>query len=356
VLSHDLHGNITRARIAAADAIVAYQTNPHRDHARTGHKAGRIVIGAALGELRPAMAWRTLPMLLGGGRTIDFLAPMRAVFRRMRRAERRGEALAASTFMVHPWNDDPALGWSTVAVTDGDGAAADRLADELAELCWQRRSEQPPSFSTAIDAIAVARKARVRRKLGCITIADASDVVTAGAPGDSTHLMRALLEQAGGMISYCAVRDPQAIEQLWGRADGEPVALSIGGTLDPASSSPLPVRGVILSKHDRHGFGKNVVLAVEHLRIVITEGPSMVMQPAFYTDVGLSLWRADIVVVKNFFPFLINFLLYSRKALFARTRGRSDLDAAFQIGFDGPMHPRDVVDDWRERDRARRLG
>jgi len=354
VVSHDLHGNVTRARIEAADAIVAYQTNPHRDHARIGEKAGRIVIGAALGELRPTMAWRSLPMILGGGNTIDFLAPMRAVFRRMRRAERRGEALAASTLMVHPWNGDPELGWSTVVVTDGDHAAADRLADELAELCWARRHDQPPVFRGASEAIAAARGAWLRRKLGCATIADVSDVVTAGAPGDSTHLIRALLAEATGLVSYCAVRDPQAIATLWPRAAGERVELSLGGTLDPASSPPLPVAGAIVSKHDRRGFGKTVVLAVDHVLIVVTEGPAMVMRPAFYSELGLSLWRADIAVVKNFFPFLLFFLLYNRKTLFARTRGRTDFDAAFELAFDGPMHPRDVVDDWRARDRARR--
>ncbi|HEY4239713.1 MAG TPA: M81 family metallopeptidase, partial [Kofleriaceae bacterium] len=207
VVSHDLHGNLTRARVAAADAIVAYQTNPHRDHAKIGAKAGRIVIGAALGELRPTMAWRTLPMILGGGKTIDFLAPMRAVFRRMKKAE-RGEALAASTFMVHPWNDDPGLGWSTVVVTDNDHAAADRLAEELAEMCWERRHLQPPSFPTASEGIAIARKSSIRRKLGCVTMSDASDVVTAGAPGDSTHMLKALIDEAGGMTCFAAVRDP----------------------------------------------------------------------------------------------------------------------------------------------------
>jgi microcystin degradation protein MlrC len=300
------------------------------------------------------MAWRTLPMILGGGTTIDFLPPMRAVFRRMRRAERRGEVLAASTLMVHPWNSDPALGWSTVVVSDGDLAAADRLADELAELCWARRHDRPPAFSTASGAIARARGATLRRRFGCVTIADASDVVTAGAPGDSTHLVRALLAEATGLITYCAVRDPQAIAQLWGRAVGERARLTIGGTLDPASSPPLPVQGTIAGKHDRPGFGKVCVLSVEHLRIAITEGPAMVMRPAFYTDLGLSIWRADIVVVKSFFPFLMYFLLYSRKTLYARTRGRSDFDAAFQLAFDGPIHPRDAIDDWRERDRARR--
>ena len=354
VVSHDLHGNITRARTIAADAIVAYQTNPHRDHAKIGAKAGRIVIGTALGELRPTMAWRTLPMILGGGKTIDFLAPMRSVFRRMRRAEKSGEALAASTLMCHPWNDDPALGWSTVVVTDNDPAAADRLADELAEQCWERRHEQPPAFPTAKHAIEEARAARVRRKLGCVVMADASDVVTAGAPGDSTHLLRALLADAGGLVTYCAVRDPDAIARLWTNEPGDRVALSIGGTLDPARSPPLPVVGNVISKHDQHGFGKTVVLAVEHLRIVITAGPSMVMRPSFYKGVGLSPWKADIVVVKNFFPFLMFFLPYNRKTLFVRTNGTTDFDAAFQLKFDGPMHPRDVVDDWRPRDRMRR--
>jgi microcystin degradation protein MlrC len=354
VVSHDLHGNVTRARAAAADAIVAYQTNPHRDHARIGRKAGRIAIGAALGELRPVMAWRTMPILLGGGSTIDFLAPMRAVFRRMRRAERRGEAVAASTLMVHPWNDDPALGWSTVVVTDGDPAAADRLADELAELCWERRHAQPPAFPTASEAIAQARAARWRRKLGCVTMADASDVVTAGAPGDSTHLLRALLEQASGLLTYCAVRDSGAARALWERDPGDRVALPIGGSLDPARSPPLPVAGTLVSKHAQHGFGKTAVLAVEHLRIVITEGPSMVMRPSFYRDVGLPVWKADIAVVKNFFPFLMFFLPYNRKTIFVRTHGATDFDAAFQLRFDGPMHPRDVVEDWRARDRQRR--
>src|SRR6185437_3825098 len=157
--------------------------------------------------------------------------------------------------MVHPWNDNPALGWSTLVVTDRDEARADRLADELAEMCWARRHDPRPHFASASEAIAAARAARWRRKLGCVTLADASDVVTAGAAGDSTHLLRALIDEGAGMIVYAAVRDPHAIATLWPRSEGEIVALAIGGTLDPASSEPLPVRGAIVSKHERHGFG-----------------------------------------------------------------------------------------------------
>jgi microcystin degradation protein MlrC len=350
VVSHDLHGNLTRARVDAADAIVGYQTNPHRDHARTGRKAGELLAGMLLDGLKPKIAWRSLPMILGGGKTIDFLSPMRAVFKRMRAAERR-EVLSASTFMVHPWNDDPGLGWGTYAIGD----QAEAVAEELAEMCWARRHEQPPAFPSADEAIAAARGARIRRKLGCVMMADASDVVTAGAPGDSTHLLRALVEQGQGMLAYAAVRDPQAIAALWPRGTGDIVTMSIGGTLDPARSQPLPVRGTVVSKHERDGFGRTVVLAVEDVRIVITEGPAMVMRPSFYTEVGLDPWRADIVMVKNFFPFLMFFLPYNRKTIFVRTHGTTDFDAAFVLPFDGPVHPRDAVDDWRPRDQARRL-
>jgi hypothetical protein len=80
----------------------------------------------------------------------------------------------------------------------------------------------------------------------------------------------------------------------------------------------------------------------------------MVMRPSFYTEVGLSPWKADVVVVKNFFPFLLFFLAYNRKTIFVRTRGTTDFEAAFDLTFDGPVHPRDPVDDWRPRDALRR--
>lgn len=354
VTTHDLHGNLTQARVDAADAIVAYATNPHRDHAKRGRRAGDILIRMLRGDVVPTMRWRSLPMILGGGKTIDFLAPMRAVFKRMKAMEKDPRVLAASTFMVHPWNDDPGLGWSTVVVTDGDAALADRFADELAEMCWQRRHEQPPRFPPPAEAIATARAASVRRKLGTVMMADASDVVTAGAPGDSTHLVRALIEDGVGLRSYAAVRDPDAVAALWDREVGAEVDLSVGGTLDPTRSTPLRVHGTIAGKHERVGFRRSVVLAINDCRLVVTEGPAMVMRPSFYTEVGLSPWRADIVVVKNFFPFLLFFLPYNRKTIFVRTRGTTDFEAAFDLTFDGPVHPRDPVDDWRPRDAERR--
>ena len=109
-----------------------------------------------------------------------------------------------------------------------------------------------------------------------------------------------------------------------------------------------------MAQHERVGFRRSVVVAIGGVRLVITEGPAMVMRPSFYKEVGLSPWKADVIVVKNFFPFLLFFLPYSRKTIFVRTRGVTDFEAAFELTFDGPVHPRDPVSDWRERDALRR--
>jgi hypothetical protein len=58
----------------------------------------------------------------------------------------------------------------------------------------------------------------------------------------------------------------------------------------------------------------------------------------------------------SFFLFVPFFLLHARKTIFVRTFGASDFDAAFQLQLDGPVHPRDAVADWRDRDRMGRDG
>jgi microcystin degradation protein MlrC len=353
-VTHDLHANITRARIAATDVLAGYLTNPHRDHASTGRRAGSMLIRAALGQVKPTTAWRSLPMMWGGGTTLDFLPPMLPIYARARAYARKDRVLDASVFMCHPWNDDPDLGWSTVVTTDGDRDLAEQLADDLAERCWAVRDAAPPAMPGAAEAIAEARKSRLARKLGVICFSDASDVVSAGATGESTRLLAALLEDASDLVSYVPLRDPAVVEELWGASIGDLVSVSVGGKLDPRRNAPLSVRGRILRTQRMHGFGRMVVLDLGAVKLVLTEQSALALRPAFYEDVGLKMGDADIVVVKNFFPFRLFFLPYARRTIYVRTGGITDPDAAYELTFTDAMHPRDVVADWRPADRRRR--
>lgn len=350
VVTLDLHGNVTRDLVARSTAIVAYATNPHRDHASTGRKAARLLCE----KRKPTVAWRSLPMLLGGGTTLDFAAPLRGIFRRMRSLERSGACLSASLFTCHPWNSHPELGWSVVVVTDNDQAGAEKLADELAERAWGTRHSLPPKFDSASEAIARARSARVRRKLGCVVLADASDVVSAGAPGESTGLLGELITNAQGLTCYVPIRDPAVVEALWSRPEGETVQVSLGGKLDPARGAPLAVTALLEKKTRSHGVDRTLVLTVGTVKIVVVEGPALAIRPSFFTNAGLSLWSADVIVVKNFFPFRMFFLPIARLTIYVKTSGVTDFDAAFVLPFAGPVHPREHVPDWRDADKRRR--
>ena len=76
-VSFDLHANLSEGMVSPVDVLVAYRTNPHWDLAPTGFRAGSRLFRVLRGELHPVHAWRKLPVVLGGGVTIDFLAPMR---------------------------------------------------------------------------------------------------------------------------------------------------------------------------------------------------------------------------------------------------------------------------------------
>jgi microcystin degradation protein MlrC len=357
-VSLDLHGNVTTGLVERCTILQGYQTNPHRDHAAVGARCAALLVDTVLGHIAPAIVWRSLPMLLGGGNTVDFLAPMRRVFRHMHAVEKRDGIVAATVMTVHPWNRHRELGWSVLVVVNtlvaGALARAEMAADELADACWQVRHQLPPTLATPQQAIERARRKRLARALGVIVFSDASDVVSAGAPGENTALLSAVLA-APDLITYATVRDVQVVKALHAEHRvGDIVDVTIGGKLDTQRGQPLSLHARIDTIGSAFGVGRLVVLSAGGLRLVVVEGPAMAVKPSYYKQAGLDPWKADVIVVKNFFPFLLFFAPLLRDVVFVKTAGVTDFDAAFGLEFTDPMHPRDVVDDWRRTDQRRR--
>lgn len=350
----DLHGQLTDRMVRATRILLGYQTNPHRDHYSLGRKAGTLLVRTIKGELRPVSAWRSLPMVLGGGTNLDFLAPMRGVFGRMKAIQRDRGVLGASVFTCHLWNDAPDLGWATHVITDGDPARAEALAQELAERCWEVRDVGLPELPGPEEAIDRARKAVFARRLGTICISDASDMVGAGAVGESTLLLKPLLEQAKDLKVLAPIRDDQALASLWQQPIGSRVQTTVGGRLAPELCEPLAIEGRLKLKAELPAIGRVAVLDLGHLQLVLTAAPPLAMKPSFYSLLGLSPWRSDICVVKSLFPFRLYFLLHNRKTIYAKTRGMTDFDAWKHIERAGPVHPNVPLQTWEELDRQRR--
>ncbi len=351
----DLHAQLTPNKVGPADLLVAYRTNPHWDLFTTGLRAGRLLIRTIRGQVRPTSTWRSLPMVFGGGNTIDLLQPMRTIFRHMKAMERRPGVLCVNLFMCHLWNDSPHLGWSVHVTTDGDPTLANNVADELADLAWGVRHLQPPPFISPREAIEQAR--RKRSRTGAFCMVDTSDVIGAGSTGENTRLLRVLLEEGQGLTSLVPLRDAQTIEHLYDVPVGTHVRRTIGGRLDPQMYPPLEIDGRLVHKSHLGISGRAVTLDLGHIKVVVTEHAPYNLKPTFFWQAGLNPIKADVLVVKSFFHFRIFHWPIMRGSALVRTEGLTDLDMVRRVPFEHPVHPfDDSIEDWRPHDQRRREG
>jgi len=347
-VSFDLHANVTKRRVENTDIIVGYRTNPHRDHFDTGRRTGDLLVRTVLGRIDPVMRVNKMALLKGGGMNVDFLPPFRKIFSALKRMERKGGALSVSFFPVHIWIDEPELGYSTVAITDGDPDRAAALADEISDMAWAVRDVPQPAGATPEEAVDLARKAGLARALGTVVFCDVSDAVGTGTPGESVWILKALLERGSDLVSYLSIRDEKAAALAWDRKVGDEVTLSVGGKIDLLYNRPLEYSGIVEWKAET-SFGKTVIVRRDGIRLVISELPMASRTPKEFKSLGLDPWKADIVVVKNLFPFRYNFLLYNRKTVNVMSPGLSNTDV-FGLKYRNiprPIYPLDKVEDWR---------
>ena len=340
--SFDLHANNTKRRAQNADIIVGYHTNPHRDHFKTGYNTTALLLRTIAGEINPVMVIRKMPLLKGGGMNIDFLPPFRKIFKAMKKMEKEKEVLSVSFFPVHIWIDDPELGYSTIAITNNNEALAKEKAGIIADMAWEVRAVPQPIGESPESAIELARKKTVARALGAVVFCDVSDAVGTGTPGESSWILEGLLKKGKDLRSYLCLRDEEAVGIAWKHAIGDSVDLLVGGKIDTVYNKTIPYSGVISFKQET-SFGKTVIVKHAGIHLILSELPIAARYPSEYKDLGLNLMKADIIVVKNLFPFRYRFVLYNRKTINVMTPGLSNIDPE-QLNYQyipRPLYPLD---------------
>ena len=328
VISLDLHANLTSRMVELVDGLSAFHTDPHVDMAEAGRRAARMLLeildGAAL-----SIGLAKRPMLVPAETMNTETGPLAAV-----RAEAMAEAppdlVDLCLFPVQPWLDVPELGLGVAAVVRGGRRGAQAFAERTADRIWARRGEfVMRNFLPPAQAVSAAAASRVRPFL----LAQSADAPTAGAGGDSPAMIEPLL-RAAPLVSYLTVVDPAAAARSRRAGEGAEVSLRAGAGIDGRWHPPVEVTGRVLRtgagsyRLEGVGFhgmevqmGRFAVLAVDNLRLLVSERPAWSSDPAAFRFAGLPPEEADIIVVKSCSDFRPNFPDSSPHAVTVDTPG-----------------------------------
>jgi len=301
-LEIDPHCHITQAMLGAADVIICYKEYPHTDTPDRAREVFAICADAAEGKLRPVMRDYDCRMVSMYHTT---RAPMQGFVADMKAAEGQGGVLSVSLGHGFPWGDTPRVGTRMLVITDGDAGLAEQMARDFGEKLWALREDIRPDWPSIPDALdrAVAHTADKP-----MVLADFADNAGAGAPADSTFVLRAVLERGLRDVALGIIWDPVVVRMVQDVGVGGRMRVRLGGKVDVCSGDPLDltvaVRGIKEDMHQWMGsskmeMGTGVWLEVDGVHIIVSDKRTQAFHPVGFEDLGLALADMRIVVVKS---------------------------------------------------------
>ncbi|MFN8591917.1 MAG: M81 family metallopeptidase [Thermomicrobiales bacterium] len=233
VVTLDLHGNLTPAMVEHADVLLNCHEYPHIDMYERGVEAIEIAVAMVRGALHPIMHLELLPMLLPPATTMG--GPAQTINRACFAQEDRPGIIDCALAHGFPHTDVPMARTSVVATADGDPALAREAARAVARQVWEMREEFRDQLPGAAEAVRLALASPARP----VVIAEVSDNPGGGAPGDGTHLLRALIEANAPDTCFGFIADPEVARQAHEAGVGSVIQVRLGGKTDDMHGEPI---------------------------------------------------------------------------------------------------------------------
>lgn len=311
VVELDLHATVTEKMAKNASALISYRTYPHVDMYERMTQAADVLRRAMAGEITPRCVVARRPILyaLDGGRSTS--PPVIEILARAEALEASGEALVVSLQAGFSSADVHDIGPS-VAVTANDEASARAIAEEIADLIWERREVSTIQFTPLAQALALAKAGEgvADRPL---VISDYSDNPGSGAYGDATNLLKAVIDADLQNVGFHAICDGEAALAAQAIGVGRTGRVRLGGKVDPTiGGGPLDLDAYVVALTDgrfvchgpMHGgtwknHGLSAVLRVGGVEIVVITHNGQATDLAQFTAMGIDPTRKSTLIVKS---------------------------------------------------------
>jgi len=302
----DYHANIGQMMVDGCQIVTTYHTYPHIDANERGREAVALLVRTIAGEIRPTIALAKPPLLPVPQAQFTARPPFQTLLARAHAMETSGEALSVTVAAGFPYADVPDAGVGFLVTTNDDRAAAQRLADELAQMAWGLRRQMLVLNVAPAEAVAQA----IAHPDGPVVLVDVGDNIGGGTPGDGTILLAELLRQ-GAQEATIVVADNGAVEVAFAAGVGGEFAADVGGKTDRLHGDPMPVRGRVRLLGDgewthegpeqagvQERMGRTAVVRVAGINLVLTSIKSAPGDLQQLKSVGIDPTRQKIIVVK----------------------------------------------------------
>lgn len=307
----DFHANLSAATIRNATVVTGYCTYPHIDMYETGARAARTLLRALNGEIRPVMAWRSLPMLTHMLRQTPLEQPMKDIMDKAMAAERNGSVLNASVFGGFPLADIPHAGLAAVVVAE-KRSGAEALVDDLLAMAWQRRRDFV--FTSEPMALSIARAKELEG--WPVLLVDHGDNAGAGGSQDGMAALGEVMRQGLKEAAAGPFWDPASVAAMFEAGIGAQMTLDLGGRTDmpeiDLKGEPLRVTGTVRRLTDGRflitgpmmtgsevNLGRTAVLDTGKIEIVVSEERFEPFDQGIFTHTGIVPAAKKFLLIKS---------------------------------------------------------
>lgn len=249
----DLHGHMTEQMLKAGTVFSALRTAPHRDDKQTGYRAAHQLLRVLRTGIKPKTAAVHIPILSAGEQAITTQEPGGSLYAALPGFDSRDGIMEANILVGFAFNDRPWTGMTALVTSDGDADVATAGALDLAQMIWNRRDAFVLRMVTAdmLPGLLMAAESDVRP----VYVSDSGDNSTAGAPGDLTGVLQAILaDQRLGNSVVAGIYAPKLVTQALAAGTGSTIEFELGAEHISAPGTRLKVSGQVM------GCGPQLVL------------------------------------------------------------------------------------------------
>jgi microcystin degradation protein MlrC len=326
----DLHCHLSESMIALADIVVTYKEYPHVDVNDRSKELFDLAIEAKLGNLRPTMALFDCRMI---GMYPTSRQPLRGFVDAMTEAERRNGVLSISFGHGFQFADVPHVGAKVLTITHGDRALAERIAREFGLRVYGLRKE------IGFDSISLPMETALFKALASkntpVVVADQSDNIGGGAPGDSTFALHWLLDHRAEDVAMAIFYDPGVVEIAKNAGKGSTISVRLGGKLGRFSGTPVDIEVAVLSTLDNYmhalpqqigepwlfPVGDVVALRCGSIDIVVGSERCQCFSPSIFSDLGIDPKRKRLLIPKSYQHFYSGFASIAGEIIYMAAPG-----------------------------------